>query len=91
MDNIAISVAQVYLEIYKKRNKKIKRQSMDRAISNPNNDFYITANNIMEKILTIDCDFLLPEQFNPINCEQFSAKKLTWNYSELYFLIRNLN
>ena len=36
-----ISLAQVYLEIYKKRNKKIKRQSMDRAISNPNNDLFI--------------------------------------------------
>ena len=86
-----ISLAQIYIEIYKKRNKQIKRQSMDRAISNPNNDLFIVANNILEKILTIDCDFLLPEQFNPIDCEHFSAKKLTWNYSELYFLIRNLN
>ena len=64
---------------------------MDRAISNPNNDLFITANNILEKILTIDCDLLLPEQFNPNDCEHFSAKKLTWNYSELYFLINNLN
>ena len=86
-----ISLAQVYMEIYKERNKKIKRQSMDRAFSNPNNDLFIVANNILEKILTIDCDFLLPEQFNPVDCEHFSAKKLTWNYSELYFLIRNLN
>ena len=86
-----ISLAQIYIEIYKKRNKQIKRQSMDRAISNPNNDLFIVANNILEKILTIDCDFLLPEQFNPTDCEHFSAKKLTWNYSELYFLIRNLN
>ena len=86
-----ISLAQVYIELYKKRNKRINRQSMDRAISNPNNDLFIIANDILEKILTIDCDFLLPEQFNPVNCEHFSAKKLTWNYSELYFLIRNLN
>ena len=86
-----ISLAQVYMEIYKERNKKIKRQSMDRAFSNPNNDLFIVANNILEKILTIDCDFLLPEQFNPVDCEHFSAKKLTWNYSELYFLITNLN
>ena len=86
-----ISLAQLYIELYKKRNKKIKRQSMDRATSNPNNDLFIIANSILEKILTIDCDFLLPEQFNPINCEHFSAKKLTWNYSELYFLIRSLN
>ena len=85
-----ISLAQVYIELYKERNKKIKRSSMDRATSNPNNDLFITANNILEKILTIDCDFLLPEQFNPTNCEHLSAKKLTWNYSELYFLIRNL-
>ena len=86
-----ISLAQVYIEIYKKKNKQIKRESMDRPVSNPNNDFFIIANDILEKILTLDCDFLLPEQFNPINCEHFSAKKLTWNYSELYFLIRNLN
>ena len=86
-----ISLAQLYIELYKKRNKKIKRQSMDRATSNPNNDLFIIANSILEKILTIDCDFLLPEQFNPINCEHFSAKKLTWNYSELYFLICSLN
>ncbi len=86
-----ISLAQVYIELYKKRNKQIKRQSMDRAVSNPNNDLFIVANDILEKVLTIDCDFLLPEQFNPIDCEHFSAKKLTWNYSELYFLIRNLH
>ena len=86
-----ISLAQIYLETYKKRNKKIKRQSMERATSNPNNDLFIVSNDILEKILTLDCDFLLPEQFNPIDCEHFSAKKLTWNYSELYFLIRNLN
>tara|TARA_Y100000996_G_scaffold229300_1_gene180430 strand:- start:2750 stop:3913 length:1164 start_codon:yes stop_codon:yes gene_type:complete len=85
-----ISLAQVYIELYKERNKKIKRSSMDRATSNPNNDLFITANDILEKILTIDCDFLLPEQFNPTNCEHLSAQKLTWNYSELYFLIRNL-
>ena len=86
-----ISLAQVYIELYKERNKIIKRQSMDRAISNPNNDLFITANNILEKILTIDCDLLLPEQIKTNNREHFSAKKLTWNYSELYFLINNLN
>ena len=81
MDNMYNICSTSLLRNLQKRNKKIKRQSMDRAISNPNNDLFIKANDILEKILTIDCDFLLPEQFNPNNCEQFSAKKLTWNYS----------
>ena len=83
-------MAQVYLEIYKRRNKKIKRSSMDRAISNPNNDLYLVSNEILEKILSLDVDFILPEQFNPITAEYHSAKKLTWNYSEIYILIQNL-
>ena len=87
----SLAMAQVYLEIYKRRNKKIKRSSMDRAISNPNNDLYLVSNEILEKILSLDVDFILPEQFDPITSEYYSAKKLTWNYSELYTLINKLN
>tara|TARA_B100001094_G_scaffold100531_2_gene96654 strand:- start:5165 stop:6325 length:1161 start_codon:yes stop_codon:yes gene_type:complete len=87
----SLSLAQVYLEIYKERNKVINRSPMNRAISNPNNDYFIIANDILEKILTLDVDFILPEQFNPITSEYYSAKKLTWNYSELYVLIRNIH
>lgn len=86
----SLAMAQVYLEIYKRRNKTIKRSSMDRAKSNPNNDLYLICNEILEKILSLDVDFILPEQFNPITSEYYSARKLTWNYSELYCLIEKL-
>jgi len=46
---------------------------------------------VEERILTLDTDFILPEQFNPITNEFISAKKLTWNYSELYLLIKLLH
>ena len=35
-------------------------------------------------ILSIDISLDLAEQYDPINDVQLSAKKLTWNYSELY-------
>ena len=87
----SLAMAQVYLEIYKRRNKTIKRSSMDRATSNPNNDLFLISNEILEKILSLDVDFILPEQFNPITSKYYSAEKLTWNYAELYVLIQNLN
>ena len=87
----SLAMAQVYLEIYKRRNKTIKRSSMDRAKSNPNNDLYIISNEILERILSLDVDFILPEQFDPKTSEYHSARKLTWNYSELYCLIEKLN
>lgn len=86
----SLAMAQVYLEIYKRRNKSIKRSTMDRAKSNPNNDLFIVSNEILEKILSLDVDFILPEQFNPKTSEYHSARKLTWNYSELYWLIEKL-
>ena len=49
------------------------------------------ANGILERILTLDPNLILPEQFNPITNEFLSAKKLTWNYSELYQLYKLLN
>lgn len=42
---------------------------------------------ILNKVLSLDRNNILPEQFNPLTKEGFSADKLTWNYSELYFLI----
>ena len=59
---------------------------MHRSKSNPNNRYIHIANGILERILTLDPNLILPEQFNPITNEYFSARKLTWNYSELYFL-----
>ena len=87
----SLAMAQAYLEIYKRRNKSIKRSSMDRAVSNPNNDLFLISNEILTDILSLDVDFILPEQFNPITSDYYSAKKLTWNYSELYILIQKLN
>ena len=63
---------------------------MHRSKSNPNNNHIEIANKILERILTLDTDFILPEQFNPNTNEFISAKKLTWNYSELYILIKLL-
>ena len=48
--------------------------------------YYTIANTIMEKIISLDPNLILPEQFDPNTNEYFSAKKLTWNYSELYQL-----
>ena len=45
---------------------------------------------ILNKIMSLDSNNVLPEQFNPLTKEGFSADKLTWNYSELYILINNL-
>ena len=87
----SLAMAQAYLEIYKRRNKSIKRSSMDRAVSNPNNDLFLISNEILTDILSLDVDFILPEQFNPITSDYYSAKKLTWNYSELYILIQKLD
>ena len=49
------------------------------------------SNGILERILTLDPNLILPEQFNPIDSKYYSAKKLTWNYSELYQLYNLLN
>ena len=86
----SLALAQVYLELYKRLNVVDKKSPMHRAKSNPNNDYMIIANEILERILSLDVDFILPEQFNPITNEYFSAKKLTWNYSELYILYNQL-
>lgn len=42
---------------------------------------------ILNKILSIDANLDLSEQYDIDNNFQLSAKKLTWNYSELYFSI----
>jgi glucoamylase len=44
-------------------------------------------NIIIHKILSIDVDLNLSEQYDIDNNLQLSAEKLTWNYSELYFSI----
>lgn len=42
------------------------------------------ANQIFEYVLNIDSNLDIAEQYDPINKIQLSAKKLTWNYVELY-------
>ena len=49
------------------------------------------AKEIYNFVVSLDKDFLLPEQLNPVTKEYFSAKHLTWNYSELYMLKKKLN
>jgi glucoamylase len=49
---------------------------------------YITK--IVIAIISIDFDLTLAEQYDPINKKQVSAKKLTWNYAELYFTLLKL-
>jgi glucoamylase len=48
------------------------------------------AQTIYSTIIDLDDTFTLPEQFNPITKEYFSAEHLTWNYSELYRLHQQL-
>ena len=43
--------------------------------------------NILNKILSIDSNLNLSEQYDIDTQKQISAEKLTWNYSELYFSI----
>jgi len=87
----SLALGQVYLELYKKRNIVNYDKPMHRSKSNPNNNYIEIANCILERVLTLDPNLILPEQFNPITNEFLSAKKLTWNYSELYQLYNLLN
>ena len=44
------------------------------------------SKDIFNYIISIDTNFDLAEQYNPITKEQISARKLTWNYAELYMI-----
>tara|TARA_B110001469_G_scaffold127557_1_gene148976 strand:+ start:405 stop:1523 length:1119 start_codon:yes stop_codon:yes gene_type:complete len=87
----SLALAQILVNSYQMYNVNENRSPMHRSKSNPKNNYIEIANEILEIILTLDTDFILPEQFNPNTNEFFSAKKLTWNYSELYLLINLLN
>ena len=77
--------------MYKSKNIINYSSPMHRSKSNPNNSYIEIANGILERILTLDPNLILPEQFDPITNEYYSARKLTWNYSELYYLYNLLN
>jgi glucoamylase len=87
----SLALAQIYLEMYQKKNIVKYSSPMHRSKSNPNNNYIEIANSILERILTLDPNLILPEQFDPITNKYYSAKKLTWNYSELYNLYNLLN
>ena len=87
----SLALGQIYIEMYKKRNLMKYNSPMHRSHSNPNNNYIEIANEILEKILTLDPNLILPEQFNPNTSEFISAKKITWNYSELYQLYKLLH
>ena len=87
----SLALAQVYIELYTKKNIVKYNSPMHRSKSNPNNNFIEISNQILELILTLDVNLILPEQFNPLTNKFVSAKKLTWNYSELYNLYNLLN
>lgn len=87
----SLALAQIYVKLYTRKNIVRYDSPMHRSKSNPNNNYIEIANQILEIILTLDTNLILPEQFNPVTNEYFSARKLTWNYSELYVLYKLLN
>jgi|TARA_Y100000389_G_scaffold197378_1_gene231864 glucoamylase len=87
----SLALGQIYIELYKKRNLVRYDSPMHRSKSNPNNNYIEIANQILERILTLDPNLILAEQFNPKTNKMISANKLTWNYSELYKLYKMLN
>ena len=87
----SLALAQVYIKLYTKKNIVKYNSPMHRSKSNPNNNFIEISNQILELILSLDVNLILPEQFNPLTKEFISAEKLTWNYSELYNLYNLLN
>ena len=84
-------LGQIYIELYRRNNIINYSSPMHRSKSNPSNNYIEIANQILERILTLDTNLILPEQFNANTNEYLSAKKLTWNYSELYKLYKGLN
>ena len=84
-------LGQIYIELYRRNNIINYSSPIHRSKSNPSNNYIELANQILERILTLDTNLILPEQFNANTNEYLSAKKLTWNYSELYKLYKALN
>lgn len=87
----SLALGQIYVQLYKNRNISKDRSPMHRSKSATKLNCIEIANEILQCILTLDENLILPEQFNPNTNEFISAKKLTWNYSELYQLIKILN
>jgi glucoamylase len=45
---------------------------------------------VFNYIISIDINLDIAEQYNPVNNQQLSAEKLTWNYSELYITFKDI-
>ena len=45
---------------------------------------------VFNYIISIDINLDIAEQYDPVNNNQMSAEKLTWNYSELYMSYKDL-
>ena len=71
-----LALIQVYLYFFNKTKNKY---------------YYEKSENILYKILSINTNFDLAEQYNPLNNKMLSAEKLTWNYSEFYFTNKKMN
>ncbi len=69
--SLALSQIYYYLSSKDKKYIKYKKKSIE----------------INSYIKSIDVNYDLAEQYNPIEKNKISAKKLTWNYAELYFSI----
>ena len=60
-----LALGQVYMELYKMNNIVKNRSPMHRAKSNPSTEYFIIANEILEKVLTMDVSLMLLRQYNP--------------------------
>ena len=69
----------------------INAESQISSLNSIIQDLETSQNEILERILTLEPNLILAEQFNPNTNEMLSANKLTWNYSELYKLYKLLN
>lgn len=69
----SLGLAQIYYKLYLLNKKKYQ-------------NLFEISKQIYKYVLNIDENLELPEQYNLNTKEHISAKKLTWNYSELYML-----
>lgn len=69
----SLALSQIYKYLSSKNEKFIKYKKI--------------SDKIISYIKSIDVNYDLAEQYNPIKKKKLSAKKLTWNYAELYFSI----
>ena len=79
----SLALAQIYLEMYRSKNIVKYSSPMHRSKSNPNNSYIEIANGILERILTLDPNLILPYSLTYHN-EYFSAKinmELFLNYT----------